>query len=124
MTAKKVWAVIIIVVGVGFFLNGLQSFFFAGFLGSEIQYMETQASRAGFGGIYDFKRDQRLVQTSRVGAALGSLLGITMAIGGTMWLNEQKKKHVPRNRSRSLDLDKDFPSIWPDEDELPPKSTK
>lgn len=99
MTAKKVWAVIIIVVGVGLFLNGLDSYFLAGFVGNEIQYMERQVTKAGFGRIYDFKRDQRLLETSKVGALLQSLLGITMGIGGTMLLTETKKKYVPRNRS-------------------------
>ena len=105
MAAKKVWAVIIIVVGVGFFLNGLDTYFVAGFVGNEIKYTERQAAKAGFGRVYDFKRDQRLLETSKVGAVLQSLLGIAMAIGGTMMLNEKKRKYVPRNRS--LDLDDD-----------------
>ena len=105
MTAKRVWAVIIIVLGVGLFLNGLETYFFAGFVGNEIEYMGQQASKAGFGQFYDSKRDQRLVQTSKAGAVLSSLLGIAMAVGGTMLLNEKKKKYVPRNRSIDLDND-------------------
>jgi hypothetical protein len=106
MTAKKVWSVIIIVVGVGLFLNGLDSYFLAGFVGNEIKYMERQAAKAGFGRIYDFKRDQNLLETSKAGAVLQSLLGITMAIGGTMMLSEKKKKYVPRNRTLDLDDDR------------------
>lgn len=110
MTAKKVWAVIIIVVGVGFFLNGLETYFVADFVGNEMKYTERQAAKAGFGRIYDFKRDQRMLQTSKVGAVLGSLLGIAMAVGGTMWLNELKrKKRPPLDRTRDLDADLPLP---------------
>lgn len=105
MTPKKVWSVIIIVLGIVFFLYGVKTYNETSFVGNEIRDMGQQLSRAGYGQLLDSKRYERLIENEKVKGVLLSVLGIAMAIGGTMMLSEKKKKYVPRNRS--LDLDDD-----------------
>lgn len=87
MTAKKVCAVIAIVLGILFFLNGLETYFVADFLGNEMKY-KSKSSYA-----------RKEVQSSKAVAMIGSLLGIGMSIGGTMLLKQDKKQQVTRKGS-------------------------
>jgi hypothetical protein len=107
MAPKKVWAVIIIVLGILGFFGGVKTYYEAGFYTKQIRDMGKQISRAGYGQFFDSRRYQSLVANEKAKGLIASFLGIAMAIGGTMLLNDTKKKHVPRNRN--LDLDKDFP---------------
>ena len=99
VTMKRVFAVIIIVLGIIVFLNGLETYFVADFLGNEMKYTGKQIPKSG--------HSRAEVHSSKPIAIIGSLLGIGMAIGGTMLLKQEKKKHVPRNRT----LDHDFPDL-------------
>jgi hypothetical protein len=107
MTPKKVWAVIIIVLGILFFFGGLKTYYDAGFYTKEIRDMGKQISIAGYGRFFDSKRYQTLAENEKAKGIIASLVGIAMTIGGTMLLEEKEKKHFLRNRS--LDLDEDFP---------------
>jgi hypothetical protein len=107
MAPKKVWAVIIIVLGILGFFGGVKTYYEADFYGNEIRDMGKQISGAGYDRFFDSKRYQTLVENEKAKGVIASLLGIAMAIGGTILLYNTKKKHVPRNRR--LDLDKDFP---------------
>jgi hypothetical protein len=107
MTFKKVWSVILIVLGLLFFFNNVTRYYEADFYGNEMRDMEKLISRFGGNKSFDSRQYQRLLENEKAKGVIGSLLGIAIAIGGTILLNEKKKKHVPRNRS--LDLDNDFP---------------
>jgi hypothetical protein len=106
MAPKKVWAVIIIVLGILGFFGGVKTYYEADFYGNEIGDMGNQIAGVGYDQFFDSKQYQSLVENEKVKGIIASLLGIAMAIGGTMLLKDTKRKHVPRNRS--LDLDKDF----------------
>ena len=93
VTMKRVFAVIIIVLGIIVFLNGLETYFVADFLGNEMKYK----AKSGYA-----RED---VHSSKAVAIIGSLLGIGMAIGGTRLLNQEKRKHINQKRSRDVDAD-------------------
>ena len=110
MTAKKLWAIILIVVGVVFFLGGIKAYHEAHIYRNELKYIDNQFSRAGLGRLDDSGRYERLLHNEKVKGIIGSLLGIAMAIGGTMLLPQKKRKNTVV-RSRTRELDSDFPNL-------------
>ena len=97
VTMKRVFAVIIIVLGIIVFLNGLETYFVADFLGNEMKYTGKQIPKSG--------HSRAEARSSKAVAIIGSLLGIGMAIGGTRLLNQEKRKHINQKRSRDVDAD-------------------
>jgi drug/metabolite transporter (DMT)-like permease len=110
MTAKKVWAIIIIVVGVVFFVGGIKAYNEAELYGTESKYIEKEIAKTGQDQIFDLKRYEKLGETEQFKGIMGALLGIFMAIGGTMLLPPKKKKKVVL-RTRTRELDSDFPML-------------
>jgi hypothetical protein len=109
MTAKKVWSVIIIVVGVGFFFDGVSTYYVTDSLLDETRYWESQAPKSLVRSLHP-ERLEAQAHKAKTGGVLCAFLGITMAVGGTMWLNELKrKKRPPLDRTRDLDADLPLP---------------
>jgi hypothetical protein len=107
MTAKKVWGVIIIIVGIFLFFSGAKKYYEADFYGNEIKSMGKFLSETGGSQFFDSKRYQKLVESEKANGVVGSLFGIAMAIGGTLLLRVKKKKHTPHN----YNFDNDFRKI-------------
>lgn len=90
MTPKRVWGVIIILVGIFLIFSGATKSYEADFFGNEIMSMERQISKYGGSVLSDSKKYQKIVEQEKFNGAIGVLLGILMAIGGTLLLRDEK----------------------------------
>lgn len=99
MTPKKVWGVIIIVVGIFMFFNGATKCSEADFYGNEIQTMGRQISK--YGGVKSFnsKHYEKIIEQEKTNGVIGAILGLAFAVGGTFLLFEKKYKYSERTKS-------------------------
>ncbi|MBC8438261.1 MAG: hypothetical protein H8D87_01050 [Deltaproteobacteria bacterium] len=97
MTPKKVWAVIIIVIGIYMIYIGATKCYEADFYGNEIKHMDKQLAQFGGSQFFDSKRYQNLLENEKNNGVIGLLLGVAVAIGGTLLLREKKKKYTPES---------------------------
>lgn len=90
MTPKKTWGVIIIILGIFLFLNGASKCYEAEFYGNEIQSMGHLLSKSGGDKFFNTNRYQKLIEQEKTNGVIGALIGIAMAVGGTLLLREKK----------------------------------
>ena len=96
MEAKKVWAVIIIVIGVMYVLGGIHGFFFATFAEKEISYMDESMNKAFkkiIGPSYTSYqatdgRYKKIMFNVKIWCFFSVLLGIVFSVSGTVLLNK------------------------------------
>lgn len=93
MTPKKVWGVIIIVLGILIFLSNVSSFNMSDSLLNDIQYY---SSKYGNNKSFDSNHYLKEIEQKKTSSSIGMLLGIAMAIGGTLLL-KVKKASIPKH---------------------------
>jgi ABC-type phosphate/phosphonate transport system permease subunit len=97
MTPKKVWGVILIVLGVLSIIGGFQNFYVADFAEKEIISINDQFSKISpkFSlKNFDNTDYARKFKETRLNALFGILFGILLSIIGTCMLKERKVKMV------------------------------
>jgi hypothetical protein len=102
MTPKKIWGVIIIILGIFLFFNGASKCYEAEFYGNEIQSMGRLLSKSGSDKFFNTNRYQKLIEQEKTNGVIGALIGIAMAVGETLLLRE-KKKGFSRNFKDGFD---------------------
>lgn len=91
MTAKKVWGVIIILLGISSIYNGVSVWYMVDIVGPEIQSMGLIASKYGGAELLNANYYLNILEQQKIGSFIGILIGIAMAIGGTLLLREKRK---------------------------------
>ena len=90
MTAKNVWGVIMIVLGIFMIINGATKCHEADFCGNEIQLLDRQLSKYVGDEIFNAKRYVEIFKQEKTYGIIGAFMGIAMAIGGTYLLRGKK----------------------------------
>ena len=97
MTPKKVWSVILIVVGVLLVFNGITGLAETAFYGNEIESMGKLVNKYG-GSVgsefFNHEQSRQAIQNSKTASVISILLGICGAIWGTLMLKENKESQV------------------------------
>jgi len=105
MNAKKVWAIIFIVVGVTFVLKGFVNYSAVSFFGDEMELMN-QLMEKNAGSIpnelYNIKHSREVIRNGKAGQLIIIALGIISASLGTGML---KKKNKPEIEDDFEDID-------------------
>jgi len=91
MTAKIVWGVIIILLGISSIYNGVSVWYMVDIVGPEIQSMGLIASKYGGAEFLNANYYLNILEQQKIGGVIGILIGIAMAIGGTLLLREKRK---------------------------------
>lgn len=99
MTLKKVWGVIIIVVGIFMVFNGATKIYEADFYGNEIKVMEQQFSKYGNTNLLDTGRYLKIMKQEKENGTYGILLGIALSIGGTLLISKKEEEKAKESTS-------------------------
>ena len=91
MTAKKIWGVIIIVLGIFMVYNGASKIYEAEFVGNEFKSMGFMLSQYGGDKYFNVNYYLNILEQQKIGGVIGILIGIAMSIGGTLLLREKRK---------------------------------
>lgn len=108
MTPKKIWGVIIIVVGIFMIFNGATKSYEAEFFGNEIMSMERQISNYGGSNFSNSRKYQKLIEQEKNNGLAGVLLGISMAIGGTLLLRDKRNTITTKTKDDNKKRDGDW----------------
>ena len=97
MNPKKVWSIILIVLGVLFILGGINNYHDASLFGKEIESMDKMVKK--YGGkvateLYNADQYRGLAQREKFKSVLLILLGIAGAISGTWMLKNSEPIRV------------------------------
>ncbi len=91
VNAKKVWGIILVVLGVIFFLSGIVGYYEASFYGNEIEIMNQMINKYGGKIINQFlsaERYEEVIQRTKAIYIIMALLGIAGAVCGTLMLKD------------------------------------
>lgn len=91
MTPKKVWGVIVIVVGIYLVFTGFTNYQEADYFLQEIKHMERQFTAPGSQITLLDERTSNHFAEIKIGGIVAIILGILLSIGGTLLLSNRKR---------------------------------
>jgi drug/metabolite transporter (DMT)-like permease len=102
MTPKKVWGVIIIVVGIYLVLTGFTNYQEADYFLQEIKHMERQFTSQSFQvNLLDDRTSNQFAEM-KTGGIAAIVLGILFSIGGTLLLSNRKRSGDKVNKPSDI----------------------
>jgi hypothetical protein len=115
VNAKKVWGIILIVLGVIFFLSGIVGFYETSFYGNEIEIMNRMIKRHGgkIGNQFlNSERYEEVVQMTKVINIIMSLLGIAGAVSGTLMLKNPQLSNALEDEINEFEINSSEKEKW------------
>jgi len=89
MTPRKVWSVLFILIGLFLIYNGCNKYYLADFIENEMKPIGQMVSNLGGNKYFDISHYDNLMENEKIYGVTGILLGILLAIIGTLLLREQ-----------------------------------